>query len=161
PTAGLVLRDGHSYTVWRASRVWSAKHQRGARRSRRLALVDATTADAASTAMRPYSHRAAAKSPPATLLTTTPASPAPKAAEINWTVLIAAAAAPPSDGSSTVSIARIDRCGQVIPIPIPATRNPSAQMITTPVGASARWVAAARTRPDAITNGATAITRPT
>src|SRR4029077_10506568 len=61
-------------------------------------LNDATALTAASTANVANSQRAEAASPASVMLTTTPASPAPKAPKISWTVLIAAAARPPSLG---------------------------------------------------------------
>ncbi len=73
---------------------------------------------------RRTNQRSSARSPPSAVLTTTPANPAPKAAAISWTMLIAAAAAPLSSGLSTESMARMDRCGQAIPMPTPATTIP-------------------------------------
>src|SRR6516165_1117300 len=92
------------------------------------------------------------------MLTTTPANPAPNAAEMTCTVLLAAAAALPSAGSLTESIARTDTWGQAIPIPIPATANAIVQSATDPTVASWRWVTAPSARPAATTTGAAAIT---
>jgi hypothetical protein len=94
------------------------------------------------------------------VLTTTPATPAPNAPEISCTVLIAAAAATPSAGSSTESIARTDKWGQAIPIPIPATSSANVHAATVPADALSRWVSAPSARPDATTIGAATITRP-
>src|ERR1700749_4846617 len=105
------------------------------------------------------SQRAATTAPPCALLTTTPARPAPNAPEINCTVLIAAAAAPPSSAPSTQLIAHADRCGQAAPMPAPVIVNATVHRTTTPIQASSTWVTAPNARPTAMISGAAATTR--
>src|SRR6201999_225169 len=107
----------------------------------------------------PNSQRAGVAPPVSARFTTTPARPAPKAPQISCTVLIAAAAAGPSAGSSTQLIAHADKCGHAMPTPVPVMNNATAHTATRPAGASSYWVAAASTSPTAITNGATATVR--
>src|SRR5215207_5270016 len=122
-------------------------------------LSDAITPSAASTANPANNHRAGVASPVSVRFTATPASPAPKAPHINWTVLMAAAAAGPSAGSSTHVIAHADRCGHAMPTPVPVISSATAHTATSPTGASSNWVSAPIASPVAITNGATATVR--
>src|SRR6478752_3797811 len=115
--------------------------------------------NAAITANTPNIHRAAFASPRSDMFTTTPARPAPNAPHISCTVLMAAAAVPPSAGSSTLPIAQADRCGQAMPTPHPVMNSASTHTATNRGDASSNWLTAASASPSAITNGATATMR--
>src|SRR3954470_9220883 len=78
---------------------------------------------------------------------------------MSCTVLIAAAAAGPSVGSSTQLIAHADKCGHAMPTPVPVMNNATAHAATSPTGAPSDWVNAPSARPTAITSGATATVR--
>jgi FHA domain len=103
---------------------------------------------AVSTAKPANNQWAAASSPPVVRLTTAPAKPALNARDINRTVFMAAAAAPPPGESSTVRINHADRCGHAMATPHSAMHNAIAPRPTTFQGASR-----SKTGPVAATSG--------
>jgi len=105
------------------------------------------------TAKPANNQRAAASPPPAVRLTTTPAKPAPNAPDIDCTVVMATAAAPPSS-ASTVRINHADRCGHAMATPHPATHNAITHRPTALQGASRSGVTAASDSPAAPRSGA-------
>ena len=130
-TSGSALSSGGSSTTRR----WSS--QRGERRSSRVARWEAMKPTAASSVNTVNNHRAASRSAPSAIFTTTPAKPGAEGRGNHLHgVDRGRRRAPLSAGSSTHSMARTARCGQAIPMPIPATSNATAQSTMTPM---ARW----------------------
>ncbi len=114
----------------------------------------ASTPSTATAANPNSSSRAERTSDGCPALTRTPASAAPNAFAINWTVLIAADALPLSRGSATAFIAPTARCGHAMPMPAPATTSPVTHTVTAAGPASSRTAAAMSARPRPTSTGA-------
>ena len=148
-----------------------ANRCRGSYPGVRAARDEASQPTAASPANPANNHWAAGASGSARRFTTTPATPAPKAAHISCTVLIAAAAtacspgssteAPPAEAPPTEPMAQTLKCGHAAPIPAPLTARARAQAAMAIGPAPSRMASTDKPNPAAITAGAHRTTRAT